>query len=164
MRKGVDIYRVPTDLSHPENVATLNRILQNLGDRLDTIQQVGATAPPPVTGLTVTGKQGVICLTWQRIQNVDGYIILGAAESTMSQIVLRFNVPDSDTCTYSHPVGNVAVQYYFTVSAYQGNLVGQPSNTIAATSVAYTSVGTAPPIPPQAPRGGTLVPRNGTTL
>ena len=154
-RKSVNTYRLPpnADLSNPEHVALLNQILQNVEQRLDTVQQVGVSAPPSVTGVSATGKQGSIWLTWQRIQNVDGYMIVGATDSAMSAKVMQFNAPHSDTCTYAIPIGNSATQYFFTVSAYRGNVVGLPSVTVSATSVVFSTSTEAAPLSPSKPRG-----------
>lgn len=143
----------------------LNQNLQSVQNRLNTIQQTGAKKPPAVTGLTVTGKQGSFWLTWNRIANVDGYEVVRASDSAMSNIVGRFNVPGADSCTFSMPVGNVAVTSSFAVYAYQGPQIGDPSATVTATTATYTNAESAPPNPPIAPRSPKVAPtRSGPNL
>jgi hypothetical protein len=143
----------------------LNQGLQQLQNRVNTIQQTGAKTPPTVTGLTVTGKQGLFHLTWNRIAHVDGYVITQASDSAMSNLVGRHPVPDGDACTFQIPVGNVAVQNWFQVYAYQGPKYSDPSNIVTATTVVYTSSESAPPNPPLAPRQPKIAPvRSGPNL
>lgn len=167
MRKTVSQYRLPagTNFNDPQHVETLNKLLQNLGDRLDTIQQIGASAPPAPLNLAVVGKQGLFAVTWSRIQNVDGYVLCWSANSTMVPIAGRTTLHDSDSCDFRLPVGNCVAFYFFTVSAFRGNKVSPPSNAVSATTVAYTTVGSAPLDAPVTPRAALVaVPRNGTTL
>lgn len=167
MRKNIPLYRLPpkADLSNPEHVETLNTILQNLGQRLDTIQQIGVKAPSAPLSVSATGKQGLIHIVWGRVANVDGYTVLWASEATMTKLVGRQSLPDGDTVSVSIPIGNSATQYWITVSAYKGNQVSKPSATVNATSVAFTTAEAAPPSPPNDPRAPLVVGiRNGTTL
>jgi hypothetical protein len=129
----------------------LNQGLQSLQNRINTVQQVTAKAPPNVSGFTVTGKQGLFHLTWNRINNVDGYVITQASDTGMVQLVGRFNISDGQQCTYQVPVGNVAVTNSFQIYAYQGNKYGDPSPAITATTAVYASAEAAPPAPPIAP-------------
>lgn len=154
MRKGQDTYRLPSDWdsANPEHLEHLNRILVEVQQRLDTVQSIGASAPAAPQTVTATGKQGAIWLTWQRIANADGYIVIVSNESTVTKLIGRHNLPDSESCTFHLPVGNVAVQYYFQVFSYRGNQVSPPSPTVTATSVVYGAGEAAPPTPPQDPR------------
>jgi hypothetical protein len=143
----------------------INQGLQSFQNRLNTVQQVTAKTPPTVTGLTVTGKQGLFYLTWNRIAHVDGYVVLQASDTGMVQVVGRYNLPDGDTCTYSIPIGNVSVTNSFQVFAYQGQKMNDPSATVTATSAIYGSTEAAPPAPPIAPRQPKKVPpRSGPNL
>ena len=143
----------------------LNQGLQSFQNRINTVQQVTAKTPPTVTGLTVSGKQGLFYLTWNRIAHTDGYVILQASDTGMMQLIGRFNLPDGDTCTYSIPVGNVAVTNSFQVFAYQGQKMSDPSATVTATTLVYASAEAAPPAPPIAPRQPKKVPpRSGPNL
>ena len=143
----------------------LNQSLQTMQTRLDTIQQIGAQKPPTVSGLTVTGKQGLFYLTWNRIKNADGYVVVQGTDSTMVQITNRYPVPDGDSCSYSVPVGNVVVTASFQVFAYQGPQYSEPSPAVSATTVAYGAGEAAPPRPPLAPRPVKLAPvRSGPNL
>lgn len=143
----------------------LNQALHSIQNRLNTIQQTGAKAPPAVTGLTVTGKQGLFHLTWNRIANADGYIITQASDSAMTTLIGRYHAFDGNTCTYQVPVGNVAVTNSFQVYAYQGPQVGNPSNIVTATSVVFTTSEAAPPSPPIAPLQPFVAPvRSGPNL
>jgi hypothetical protein len=130
----------------------LNQALQGLQNRINTVQQVTAKSPPTVTGLTVTGKQGLFYLTWNRIAHTDGYVVTQASDSAMVQLVARYNLPDGDMCAYSIPVGNVAVTNSFQVYAYQGQKYSEPSNIVTATTAPYGAGETAPAQPPIAPR------------
>jgi len=154
MRKGQETYRLPSnwDSKDPEHLEILNRTLLEISQRLDTIQSIGAPKPPSPQNITATGKQGVIWLTWQRIATADGYIVIVGSESTMTKLVGRHNLPDSESCTFHLPVGNVATTFYFQVFSYRGNQVSQPSPTVTGTSIAYGAGETAPPSPPQDPR------------
>jgi hypothetical protein len=170
-RKSVNTPLLPPtpDFSNPDEVrqhiALLNQVIQNFSNRLDTIQQVGAVAPSAPLNVVAEGKQGYIGLTWNRIVNVDGYTVIWALDSKMSQLVGRISLPDGETCSYRLPTGNSATTYYFQVSAYKGNQISLPSVTVTATSVAYTTTGTPAANPPQAPRAPQVVGiRNGTTL
>lgn len=143
----------------------INQSLQSVQNRLNTIQQSGAKAPPTVTGLTVTGKQGLFHLTWNRIKNADGYVVVQASDSGMTQLVGRFNIGDGESCTYQVPVGNVAVTNTFQVYSYQGKKYSEPSPAVTATTAVYGSAESAPPAPPLAPRQPKLAPvRSGPNL
>lgn len=144
---------------HPDKpgaVDQLSSILVEIQQRLDTVQQIGTKTPPAPTSPVATGKQGCIWLTWQRIANVDGYIVLSGSESTMTKLVGRHNLPDSESCTFQLPVGNSATQYFFQVFAYRGNQISPPSPTVNATSIAFGSGESAPPNPPSDPRNTKL--------
>lgn len=167
MRKNVSQYRLPpgTTFNTPDHLDQLNKLLQNLGDRLDTIQQVGAQAPPAPLGVACEGKQGLLNVTWNRVQNCDGYIVCWSTSSSMLPILGRYTLHDSDAANYRLPVGNVAVTYFFTVSAFVGNKVSPPSAAVSATSTAFTTAGSAPVNAPVSPRAALVSPpRNGTTL
>lgn len=167
MRKNVPQYRLPADanLADPQHIATLNKILQNLGDRLDTVQQMGAITPTAPQGVAVTGQQGLLNVVWNRIQNVDGYVICWSANKGMVPLLGRYTIHDSEAGNYRLPVGNVAVTYFFTVSAFQGNKMSSPSNATSGTSVAFTTSAAAPANAPVTPRAALVaIPRNGTTL
>src|SRR6266851_10290846 len=115
MRRGLDTYRLPQDW-HPDNpgaVEHLTRILVELGQRIDTIQQIGARVPATPLSPSATGRQGLIWLTWNRVSNVDGYAIVVSSVSDMSKILHRQDIPGSETCTYQFPVGNNASTYFF---------------------------------------------------
>lgn len=167
MRKTVSQYRLPpqTNFNDPSHLESLNKLLQNLGDRLDTIQQVGAKAPPAPLGVAVEGRQGFFNITWKRIANVDGYIVTWSNVTGMIPLLGRYTLHDSESANYRLPIGNAAVTYFFTVSAFRGNKVSRPSTSVSATSTAYTSTGTEPVNAPITPRAGLVTPpRNGTTL
>lgn len=143
----------------------LNQGLQSLQNRMNTVQQVTAKVPPTITGLSVTGKQGLFYLTWNRISNTDGYLVVQAADAGMIQVIGRFNIPDGDSCTYSVPVGNVAVTSSFQVYAYQGNKYSDPSNIVTATTLTFTTPESAPlqpAIPPRQPKKAPI--RSGPNL
>jgi hypothetical protein len=143
----------------------VNQSLQSTQQRLNTIQQTGAKAPPPVSGLTVTGKQGLFHLTWNRMKNVDGYVITHASDTGMTQLVGRYNVPDGNTPVHQIPVGNVAVTGSFQVYAYQGNKYSDPSPAVTATTAVYASAESAPPAPPIAPLQPKIAPvRSGPNI
>jgi hypothetical protein len=154
MRRGRESFRLPSDwdAKNPEHVDLLNRNFVEIQQRLDTIQSIGATAPKAPQTITATGKQGCIWLTWQRVVNADGYIVAAGSESTMSKLVSRNTLPDSESCTYQLPVGNVASQFWFQVFSYRGNQISPPSPTVNATSVAFGAGEAAPPTPPNDPR------------
>lgn len=167
VRKNVPQYRLPTgtDFNNPAHLEQLNKLLQNMGDRLDTIQQIGAKAPPAPLNLTVTGKQGLIAVTWSRIVNVDGYVVCWSIFQNMLPIAGRTTLHDSDSCDFRLPVGNAVAAYYFTVSAFVGNQMSSPSNAVQAASLAYTTVGSAPADAPKTPRAALVVgPRGGANL
>lgn len=148
-----------------QQTTILNQALQSLQNRQNTVQQTGAQAPPPVSGFAVTGKQGLFYLTWKRIVNVDGYVITQASDTAMTQLVGRYHISDGGQCVYQVPVGNVAVTNSFQIYAYQGPLVGDPSPTATATTVAYGSGESAPPAPPIAPLQPKVAPvRSGPNL
>ena len=143
----------------------INQSLQVMQARLNTIQQTGAKPPVPVSGLAVAGKQGLFHLTWNRVKNADGYVIVHASDAAMTQIVGRYNIPDSNTPVHQIPVGNVAVTGSFQVYAYQGPQVGDPSPTVTATTATYGSSESAPPTPPIAPLAPKIAPpRSGPNL
>jgi hypothetical protein len=143
----------------------LNQAVQSLQNRLNTVQQVGAVAPPPVSGLAVAGKQGLFHLTWNRIKNADGYVITQASDSGMTQLVGRYTIPDGNQSVHQIPVGNVAVTNYFQVYAYQGNKYSDPSPAVKGLSVVYGSTESAPPAPPIAPLQPKIAPiRSGPNL
>lgn len=154
MRRGQSSYRLPSDWDpkNPDHVEVLNKILVETQQRLDTIQSVGAKKPTSPRTVSATGKQGVIWVTWQRVSNVDGYIVVIASESTMTKLVGRHSQPDSETCSYSYPIGNSATQLWFQVFSYRGNQVSDPSPVATATSVVFGAGESAPPTPPQDPR------------
>lgn len=137
---------------HIDTMTTiLNQALQHLHNGVNTIQQVGAKAPPPVSGLAVVGKQGLFHLTWNRIKNVDGYVVTHASDTGMTQLVGRYNIPDGNQPVHQIPVGNVAVTGSFQVYAYQGSQYSDPSPTVTATTAAYGAPEAAPTAPPIAP-------------
>ena len=154
MRKGQETYRLPSDWDpkNPEHLEVLNRTLLEISQRLDTIQSIGAPVPIAPQNITAIGKQGAIWLTWQRNAKCDGYIVIISNESTVTKLIGRHTLPDSESCTFHLPVGNVAVQYFFQVFCYRGNQVSPPSPTVNATSVVYGAGEAAPPLPPQDPR------------
>ncbi len=167
MRKTVSQYRLPpgTNFNDPSHLAQLNKLLQNLGDRLDTVQQVGAKAPPAPLGVVTQGKQGLIIVQWKRIQNVDGYTICWSTSSGMLPIAGRTTLHDSEACDFRLPVGNAVANYFFTVSAFVGNKVSPPSVAVSGSSVAFTTTGTAPSDQPITPRAALVAPpRSGPNL
>jgi hypothetical protein len=90
---------------------------------------------------------------------------MAATDQAMSKNIHKWSFADADVCSHAIPMGNSATQYFFTVSAYRGNQMGQPSVVVTATSVVFsTSTESAPPVPIQDPRSPTQVPRNGTTI
>lgn len=167
MRKNVSQYRLPpgTTFNDPSHLEQLNKIIQNLGDRLDTIQQIGATAPSAPLAVAVQGLSGFFNVTWNRIQNVDGYVICWAANSAMLPILGRYTLHDQDAANYRLPIGNAAVTYFFTVSAFVGNKVSPPSAAVSAASLVFSTSTDAPKNAPVSPRAALVaIPRNGTTL
>lgn len=143
----------------------LNQALQSLQNRQNTVQQVQAKTPPTVTGLTVTGKQGLFHLTWNRIENTDGYVIVQSADSAMGQLLNRYNIPDGDQVAHQIPIGNVAVTHSFQVYAYQGQKYSEPSPIVTGTTLTYTTPEAAPPNPAIPPRHPKLAPvRSGPNL
>ena len=143
----------------------LNQSLQSMQNRLNTIQQTGARAPVPVSGFAVTGKQGLFHLVWNKIANVDGYVIVQASDSAMTQIVGRHTILDGEQCSFNIPVGNVSVTNSFQVYAFQGSQYGLPSPIATATSAVYGASEAAPASPPIAPTPPLLVPvRSGPNL
>jgi len=143
----------------------LNQALQSLQNRINTVQQVKALTPPTVTGLAVQGKQGCFYITWNRIAHVDGYVIVQANDSQMSQVIGRFPVPDGDSCVYSLAVGNAAVTSFFQVYAYQGPKYSDPSAIVSATTSTYGAGEAAPQQPGIAPRQPKIAPvRSGPNL
>jgi hypothetical protein len=143
----------------------LNQGLQSLQNRVNTVQQTGAKTPPTVTGLTVTGKQGLFHLTWNRVVHADGYVVMQASDSAMSNLIGRHPVPDGEACTFQIPVGNVAFTSSFQVYAYQGQKYSEPSNIVTATTAGYGSAEAAPANPPFAPRHPKIAPvRSGPNL
>ena len=144
----------------------LNQGLQSLNNRMNTVQQIGAVKPPPVTGLTVTGKQGLFSLAWNRIQNVDGYVVVQASDTAMTQLVGRYNIPDGNSPQHQIPVGNAAVVGNFQVYAYQGQQYSDPSPRVTSTSAVFsTSTEAAPITPPLRPLAPKISPvRSGPNL
>jgi hypothetical protein len=153
---GQDVKILQEHIVQMTNIS--NQAFQSLQNRQNTVQQVTAKQPPTVTGFSVTGKQGLFFLTWNRISHVDGYVITQAQDSGMVQLINRFNLPDGDTVAYSIPIGNVAATNSFQVYAYQGPKMSDPSNIVTATSLAYTTPEAAPPLPGIAPRHPKKVP------
>lgn len=152
---------------HIQTMTTiLNQGLQSLQNRVNTIQQVGATTPPSVTGVTVAGKQGLFSLAWNRIKNVDGYVVVHATDTGMTQIIGRYNIPDGNSPQHQIPVGNAQVVGNFQVYAYQGQKYSDPSPRITSTSAVFsTSTEAAPPTPPLAPLAPKISPvRSGPNL
>ncbi len=151
---------------HLEMMTTLlNQAVQSLENRVNTIQQVGAVQPPPVSGLTVTGKQGLFHLTWNRMKNVDGYVVVQASDSAMQTITGRYHVDDSNQPIQQIPVGNVAITAYFQVYAYQGQKYADPSPIVSATTLTYGASEAAPSSPPIAPLPPKISPvRSGPNL
>lgn len=179
MRKGQDSYRLSSDwnpvkkvnprtgeIEHNQNdVEHLNRILVEIQQRLDIIQQVGAKKPVTPLSPKATGRQGLIWVTWNRVVNVDGYCVVVSTASDMSKVLHRQDIPGSETCTYQFPVGNNASTYYFQIYSYRGKLYSTPSNVVSAASLAFTTAEAAPPAPPVDPRNPLKAPlRNGTLL
>lgn len=170
MRRG-NFLRLPANVDYTdpaqatEATSIINQALQSFEDRLNTVQQTGAQAPVAVSGFTVTGKQGAFWFTWNRIVNVDGYVIVQASDSKMVQVTNRYTIPDGEQCSYSLAVGNVAVTAYFQMYAYTGPQYGNPSPIITASSSVYGSAESAPPAPPFAPRAPLIAPvRSGPNL
>lgn len=143
----------------------VNQALQSLQNRVNSIQQVTAKTPPTVTGLTVTGKQGLFYLTWNRIANTDGYVVTQASDPGMVQLIGRYTLPDGNQVTHQVPVGNVAVKNYFQVYAFQGQKMSDPSAAVSATTATFTTSESAPPTPPIAPlQPKVSPPRSGPNL
>lgn len=170
MRRG-NFLRLPVGIDFTQQdqsaqaVSIINQALQSYEDRLNTIQQTGAVAPVAVSGFTVTGKQGSFWITWNRIVNVDGYVIMQAADSGMTQIQNRFTVADGEQCSYSLAVGNVAVTSSFQMYAYRGQKYGSPSPVVTASSLVFSTSESAPPNPGFAPRPPKVAPvRSGPNL
>lgn len=142
-----------------------NQAIQSLQNRVNTVQQTGAIEPPPVSGLTVEGKQGLFSLTWNRIKNADGYVVVHASDTAMKQIVGRYNIPDANQPLHQISVGNVAVTGSFQVYAYQGQKYSDPSPAMTATTASYGAGEAAPKTPPLAPLHPKLDPvRSGPNL
>lgn len=167
MRRSLSTYRLRSDW-HPDQpgaIDELNRVLIQAGQRLDTIQQVGVKTPAAPLSPSASGRQGLIWLTWNRVQDVDGYSVVVSLVSDCSKILHRQDIPGGDTCTYQFPVGNNATQYFLQVYSMKGNKYSKPSNIVNATSVAFTTPEGAPPAAPVDPRNPLKAPlRNGTTL
>lgn len=148
-----------------EMTVILNQALQSFQNRLNTIQQTGKNNVPNVQGFTVTGKQGLFYLSWKRIKNVDGYVIMQAADSQMKQLTNRYHISDGQQVSFQVAVGNVVVTSSFQIYAYQGPNYGSPSNIVTATTSAYGAGESAPPTPPIAPQPPLLAPvRSGPNL
>jgi len=163
MSAGDDVKVLRSHLT--EMTTILNQALQSLQNRVNTVQQTGAITPPTVTGLTVTGKQGCIYLVWNRINNVDGYVVMWATDSAMQVLVGRHAISDGEEASFVLPIGNHASTFYFQVYAYQGPQYSSPSAIVSGTSLTYTTSEAAPPTPPYAPRHPKLVPiRSGPNL
>lgn len=176
MRRSLDSFRLPPDWNpvtssndqvqhNPAAVEHLNRVLVEIQQRLDTIQQVGAKKPATPLSPSAQGRQGLIWLTWNRVVNVDGYSVVVATTSDMSKILHRIDIAGSETCVYHMPVGNVVFQAWFQVYSHRGTLYSTPSNVVTASSVAFAGGEAAPPAPPVDPRNPLRAPlRNGFTL
>ena len=150
---------------NPAAVEHLNRVLVEIQQRLDIIQQVGAKKPATPLSPTATGRQGLIWVTWNRVVNVDGYCLVVSTVSDMSKILHRQDIPGSETCTFQFPVGNNVSTYYFQIYSYRGQFYSTPSNIVSAASVAFGAGETTPPAPPVDPRNPLRAPlRNGTLL
>jgi hypothetical protein len=170
MRRSI-IARLPTtvDFTDPEQaqlaVKILNQALQSVEVRLDTVQQIGARKPPNPTGFSVTGRQGFFYITWNRIKNCDGYVIMQATDTAMMQNVGRHVIADGQQVSFHLAVGNVAVTYSFQMYAYQGPQYSQPSPIQTATSIPYGAGEAALPTPPLAPVPPKIIPvRSGPNL
>lgn len=170
--KTPNINLIPTGLdpANPEHwnqvVKILNQNIQTLQNNVNTITQVGAKSPNPVSGVSAQGKQGMFSLTWNRMNNVDGYVILQANDAAMTQITNRYTIPDGQQCSYTIAVGNQAQTSHFQIFAYQGPRYSKPSNGVSATSVVFgTSTDSAPKTPPLAPLSPLIKPvRSGPNL
>jgi hypothetical protein len=170
MRKG-NSFRLPStmDLTDPAQaklfVGIANQALQSFQSRLDTIQQIGAKEPPVVSGFSVEGKQGLFNLTWNRIKNVDGYVVIQAADPGMLPIIGRCHIADGQQCSFKIMVGNVAVTASFQIFAYQGPKYSHHSPTVTATTLLYGAAEAAPASPPIAPQHPKVAPvRSGPNL
>lgn len=179
MRKGQDSYRLPSDWNpiktvkahtgemeaNPAAVEHLNRVLVEIQQRLDTLQQVGAKKPATPLNPAATGRQGLVWVIWNRVVNVDGYCVVVATTSDMSKILHREDTLGSENCSFRFPVGNNASTYYFQIYSYRGKQYSTPSNIVSAASVAYGAGEGAPPAPPVDPRNPLRAPlRNGPLL
>ncbi len=168
LRGGLANYESDMKILHEHVIqmtTILNQAVQSLENRTNTIQQVGAVAPPPVTGFTAEGKQGLFNLVWNRIKNADGYVIVHASDAAMTQIVNRYHIDDGNQCGHQVPVGNVAVTGHFQIYAYQGPKYGDPSPMLSATTAVFGSAEAAPAVPPKAPLQPKLAPvRSGPNL
>jgi len=143
----------------------LNQALQGTQNRLATVQQTGAIAPPIVSNFTATGKQGLFHLTWNRIKNADGYVIMHASDMGMKNVIGRYHVPDGQSVSHQIPVGNVATTGYFQMYAYQGPQYSKPSAVVSATTSVYGSAEAAPVTSKTAPQNPLVSPvRSGPNL
>ena len=126
----------------------LNQSLLKIQNRMDSIERIGVAKPVTPGSFDVEGRQGTFHLTWAKVINVDGYVIVMATDSAMTKKIGRWTIRDPEAVQWQVPMGNVAATRYFQISSFLGDRVSDASNVESAASVAFGAGESAPAAPP----------------
>ncbi len=133
-----------------EYTQQINEALLSLQKQIDGLSRAAAKKPPIVQGIAAEGRQGSLHVTWKKVLNTDGYLLLMYSDSAGTTIVQRTAIPDPETVYWETAMGNSATTRYFRIHAVNGQQVSDPSKLVSATSVAF-GAGESAPTPPPAP-------------
>lgn len=161
------------DITNPEQASAamkvaqqLNRALSQIQNRLDKLEKVNVTIAGRITNLAVEGRQGLFHVTWNRVDDCDGYILEMFTDSAATKRIGRWTIVGGQTVQWQVSVGNVAITRYFRMTPYRGAVLGSPSTVVTGLSVSYGVGESAPASPPTDPErpseGGPGSPPEGT--
>lgn len=146
------------DITSPEQVEAamkvaqqLNRALSQIQNRLDKLEKVNVSISGRITSLAVEGRQGLFHITWNRVDDCDGYVLEMFTDSAATKRVGRWTLVGGQTVQWQIAVGNVAITRYFRLTPYRGAILGSPSAVVGGLSVSYGAGESAPTSPPTDP-------------
>ena len=140
--------------AHDSLLRELNVGLQRISTRFNDLEGIGTSKPPAPRNLAVDGRQGAFHPRWEKVIGVTGYMLTIGTGTDGSGVTHRIPIHDPEAQTWPIPWGNVSSTRYFIIYSVRGNILSDPSNVAAGTTVAYgagESAPTAPSLPSDPP-------------
>lgn len=112
-------------------LADLNRLAT---ERTITAVDPLRTPPSSVDNISSTARTFGILVQWSRVEGCDGYIVLVSDDGDFDSPIDQVRVVGDSNLSYTYNTGNVAVERFFAVSPYSGDMVAAKSTVVSATS------------------------------